>query len=212
MLNVAEVDRMVTYLERLLTINWQNTLFTWFCEVSTRVSMTTKPGRMVTYFEILLTIKSFYALITWLCTVFLKDQHSETKKQYRTVSYYWKFAPHSKLSRSFQWLECFIDETEAMTRSSVSTSLSSIHSNSWNWNAHSSCFCRRAATRCGLRRGGWTVLTDCLLGGSEEISDGVVFWFLCTYSCKYTSLIDARYNPHLKQNRLSIVFWAAGQQ
>ena len=133
MLNVAEVDRMVTYLERLLTINWQNTLFTWFCEVSTRVSMTTKPGRMVTYFEILLTIKSFYALITWLCTVFLKDQHSETKKQYRTVSYYWKFAPHSKLSRSFQWLECFIDETEAMTRSSVSTSLSSIHSNSWNW-------------------------------------------------------------------------------
>ena len=39
----------------------------------------------------------------------------------------------------------FIDETGDMT--------SSIHANSWNWNAHSS-FCRRAATCCGLRRGG----------------------------------------------------------
>ena len=42
--------------------------------------MTTKIGRLVTYFEILLTIKLFYALITWSCKVFLKDQHSETKK------------------------------------------------------------------------------------------------------------------------------------
>ena len=69
------------------------------------------------------------------------------KKQYRTVSYYWniKFTPHSKLPRSFQWLEC---QSGGMTRPSVSTSSSSIHSNSWNWNAHSSSFCRRAATRC----------------------------------------------------------------
>ena len=48
----------------------------------------------------------------------------------------------------------FTDETGGMTRLSVSTSSSSIHSNSWNWNANSSSFCRRAATLCGLRRGG----------------------------------------------------------
>ena len=38
----------------------------------------------------------------------------------------------------------FIDENGCMTRASVSTS-SSIHSNSWNWNAHSSSFCHRVA-------------------------------------------------------------------
>ena len=48
----------------------------------------------------------------------------------------------------------FTDETGGMTRLSVSASSSSIHSNSWNWNANSSSFCRRAATLCGLRRGG----------------------------------------------------------
>ena len=48
----------------------------------------------------------------------------------------------------------FIDETRGMTRPSVSTSSSSIHSNSWNWNVHSSSFCRRAATRCDLGCGG----------------------------------------------------------
>ena len=34
----------------------------------------------------------------------------------------------------------FIDETGVMTRPSVLTSSSSIHSNSWNWNARSSSF------------------------------------------------------------------------
>ena len=47
-----------------------------------------------------------------------------------------------------------IDESGGMTRPSVSTSSSYIHFIFWNWNAHSISFCRRAATRCGLRRGG----------------------------------------------------------
>ena len=46
--------------------------------------------------------------------VLLKTEHiylfkrTTYKKQYRTVPYYWniKFTPHSKLPRSFQWLEC----------------------------------------------------------------------------------------------------------
>ena len=77
-----------------------------------------------------------------------------------------------------------IDETGGTTRPSVSTSSSSIHSNSWNWNAHSSSFCRRAAARCGLRRGGWTVSADSLLGGWEGISDGVVFCFCASVHAK----------------------------
>ena len=64
-----------------------------------------------------------------------------------------------------------IDETGSMTRPSVSTSSSSIHSNSWNWNAHSSSFFHRAATCFGVKRGGRTVSADCLAGGSEGISD-----------------------------------------
>ena len=99
-----------------------------------------------------------------------------------------------------------IDETGSMTRPSVSTSSSSIHSNSWNWNAHSSSFFHRAATCFGVKRGGRTVSADCLAGGSEGKSDGVVFCFLCICSCNDTSLIDARYNPHLEHNRFSIMF------
>ena len=69
-----------------------------------------------------------------------------------------------------------------------STSSSSIHSNFWNWNAHSSSFCGRAATRCGLRRWSWTVSADCLLGGSVGISDWVAFCFFSICSRKDTSL------------------------
>ena len=134
--------------------------------------------------------------------IFLKEQHSETKKIIQNSVVLLKYKVYSSLqiASKFSMIKVpdFVDETGGMTRPSVSTSSSSIHSNSWNWNAHSSSFCRRAATRCGLRRGGWTVSADCLLGGSEGISDGVVFCFLCICSCKDTSLIDARYNPHLE--------------
>ena len=99
----------------------------------------------------------------------------------------------------------FIDETGGMTRPSVSTSSSSIHSNSWNWNAHSSSFCRRAATHCGLRRGGWTVWVDCLHGGSEGISDGVVFCFLCICLCKDTSLIEQSPLHYVLRSRTAVV-------
>ena len=105
----------------------------------------------------------------------------------------------------------FIDKTRVMTKPSVPTSSGSIHSNSWNWNAHSSSFCRQATTLCGFRCGGWTGSADCLLGGSKGISRGAVFYFLCICLWKDTSLIDARHNLHLEHSCLSIMFWAAGQ-
>ena len=141
--------------------------------------------------------------------IFLKEQHREIKKQVMLLQVYSSLQKASEFSMI--GVPDFIGESWGMTRPSVSTSSSSFHSNSWNWNAHSSSSCRRAATRCGLRRGDWTVLADCLLAGSERLSDGVVFCLLCICSSKYTSLIDARYNPHLKHNCFSIMFWAAGQ-
>ena len=155
--------------------------------------------------------------------VLLKTEHIylfkrttvKPKKQDRTVSYYWniKFTPLFQIASEFSMIGVadFMDQTLGTARPSVSTSLSSIHSNSWNWNAQSSSFCCRAATHCGLRHGGWTISADCLLGGSEGIPDGVVFCFLCICSCKDISSIDARYNPHLEHNCLSIMFWAAEQ-
>ena len=119
------------------------------------------------------------------------------KKQYRTLSYYWNI----KFTKSTD----FIDETGGMTRPSVSTSSSSIHSNSWSWKVHSGSFCHRAATRCGRRRGGWTVSADCLPGGSEGISDGVVFCFLCICLCKDTSLIEQSPLHYVLRSRTAVV-------
>ena len=79
----AKLDRMVTYLEGLVTIKSHNTLITWSCKVTwqenqyistTNVLMATKLGKMMTYFERLLTIKSFYALITWSSKVTLQTK------------------------------------------------------------------------------------------------------------------------------------------
>ena len=83
----------------------------------------------------------------------LKEQHGETKKTIQNSVILLKYKVYSSLQIASEFsmigVPDFIDETGGMTRPSVSTSSSSIHSNSWNWNAHSSSFCRRAATRCG---------------------------------------------------------------
>ena len=113
----------------------------------------------------------------WYCywklniLIFLKGQHSETKKQNSVILLKCKVYSLLEIASEFSMIGVrdFIDETGGMTRPLVSTSSSSIHCNFSNWNAHSSSFCRRAATYCGLRCGGWTVSVDCLLGGSEGI-------------------------------------------
>ena len=73
--------------------------------------------------------------------IFLKEQNSETQKTIHNsvILLKYKFYSSQQIASEFPMIGVpdFIDETGGMTRPSVSTSSSSIHSNSWNWNAHS---------------------------------------------------------------------------
>ena len=76
--------------------------------------------------------------------IFLKEQHSETKEIIQNSVILLKYKVYSSLqiASKFSMIRVpdFVDETGGMTRPSMSTSSSSIHLNSWNWNAHSSFF------------------------------------------------------------------------
>ena len=71
----TKLGRMVTYLERLLTIKSYNTLIAWSRKVTnkdhyisnTTVFMATKLGRIMSYLNRLLPIKILVPLVTGSC-------------------------------------------------------------------------------------------------------------------------------------------------